>query len=250
MPTPTWKGSTAVQPQPGYPRFRRDARGIAVTMQYRGPYATLRTYGPAIGDDIVLGAFELEPDDEIVFCESVDCQPDGAGEAGPGTLTVVYSNVPNSGGLLVASTTTIEVDFAAVERPLLLHPRYCTGGAKALDTAARKKVETWEADKSAANYAALTAEGLDYAAKVLKGTTSYLVGAPIARKTTRSTTAPTVSSVGTRSATAPVSGAPSGYQWLKIADRAVRQAPASGWERVEEWQGAKEIDADLYTGVI
>jgi hypothetical protein len=180
----------------------------------------------------------------------VECQPDGAGEDGPGTLTVVYTNVPNSGAVLAADNTTIEVDFAAVERPLLTHPRYCTGGVKALDTAARRKVELWEADKSAANYGALTADGLDYAAKVLKGVTSYLVGAPIARKTTRSTSAPTVSSVGTRSATAPVAGAPSGYQWLKIADRAVRQAPASGWERVEEWQGAKEIDADLYTGVI
>lgn len=250
MPTPTWKGSAAVHLQPDYPRFRRDARGATLTLVFGGPYSALQTYGPDIGDQITLGAFGYEPSGEIVYAESVECKPLGSGEDGPGQLTVVYTNVPTAGALLVGNTTTIEVDYVPTEKPLITHPRYATGGTKALTDADRRAIELWRAEPSDGNYEAASANAKDFIDKLRKGIESYLVGAPLARKTTRGTSAPTVSSVGTRSATAPVSGAPSGYEWLKTADRAIRQAPAMGWERVEEWTGAREVDADLYSGVI
>ncbi len=251
MSTPTWRGSTAVQLQPTYPRFRRDARGATLTLVFRGPYATLQTYGPDIGDAITLGAFDYTPIDEIVWADSVECQPDGAGDTGPGTLTVVYSNMPGSGGeSLIANLTTIEIDWTLTERPLITHSRYSTGGTDALTDDDRRKIELWKNEPSEANYLALSTSAQNFVGKLRKGIESYLVATPIARKTTRGTVAPTNSNCGTRSATAPVTGAPSGYQWLKTADRGIRQAPASGWERVEEWQGAKEVDADIYTGVI
>ncbi len=250
MPTPIWKGSIEIQLQPGFPRFRREARGATLTLQFRGPYTSLRTYGPNIGDGIVLSAFGYEPGYEVILADSVECQADGPGEDGAGTLTVTYSNLPNAGALLVAGSEMIEIDFSVLEKPLIQHPLFSTGGAWQLTDDDRKGIDTWRADQSTANYNACSTNGRRYLDKVKGGIESYVVGAPIARRTTRGASPPVVTSVGTRSPTAPVSGAPAGYEWLKTGDRAIRQAPAAGWERVEEWTGGKSVDSDLYTGII
>lgn len=248
MPSPVWKGSEVPELQPGYPRFRRDARGATLTLVFRGPIEDLRTYGPDIGDDVTLGAFDYAPSDEIIYADSVECVEDAGGA---GTLTIVYSNAPNSGGsALIANQTTIEVDYTPIERPLITHKRYVTGGTNALTDDDRRKIEVWRNEPSTANYNANSTNGKHFIDKLKKGIESYIIASPVARRTTRGTSAPAVNSVGTRSATAPVTGAPTGYEWLKTGDRALRQAPASGWERVEEWTGAREVDADLYDGVI
>lgn len=237
-----------MQLQPNSPKFKRDARGATLVFEFKGPMSLLKTYGPAIGDDITLGAFGYEPEEEIVYANSIECTPE-VGDDGPGTLVVVYTNVPDAGWqLLVGNQTTVEVDCVLQERPLVQHPRYCTGGANALTDTDRANIQKWRDGEVA--YATLSTNAKHFADKVKKGIESYFAPAPLTRKTTRGGSMPSVSSVGTRSATAPATGAPAGYEWLKSADRGIRQAPAMGWERVEEWLGAKEIDADLYTGVI
>lgn len=246
----TWRGTTAIKLQPTYPRFRRDAKGTTLTLLFRGPHSALKTYGPDIGDMLVLGAYDYLPEEEIVYANSVECQPDGGGDDGPGTLTVVYTNVPDAGYNLVASQTTLEIDWSLVEKPLITHPRYITGGTNALTDDDRRKIEIWKDTPSTPNYDACSANAKHFIGKLRKGIESYGVPAPISRKTTRNTAAPTVSNCGQRVTTAPIAGAPAGYQWLKTADRGIRQAPASGWERVEEWTGAREVDEDIYTGII
>lgn len=245
-----WRGSKEIKLQPTYPRFRHTAKGHTITLVFRGPYVDLRTYGPNINDAVTLGAFGYEPDDTLVFANSVECQPDAAGEDGPGTLTVIYTNGPDAGYHLAASSTMTEIDYTILEKPLAQHPIYSTGGTKALTDDDRKKIETWKNAPGTANYNANTANGKHFIDKLRLGIESYIVGAPLVRKTTRNTSPPSVSSVGTRSTGSPATGSPSGYQWLKTADRSIQQAPAAGWERVEEWTGAKLWDADLYTGVI
>lgn len=246
----TWKGTTAVKLQPTYPRFRLDAKGVTLTLVFRGPHSVLKTYGPDIGDMLDVSAFGYEPAGMIVFANSVDCQPDGGGDDGPGTLTVVYTNVPDSGALLANITETLEVDWSLVEKPLITHPRYIAGGANELTDEDRKKIDVWRAEPSTANYDACSTNAKHYIRKLRLGIESYGVPAPICRKTTGRTSAPTVSNCGQRVTSAPITGAPSGYQWLKTADRGVRSRGSNGWERVEEWTGAKTVDADLYTGVI
>ncbi|WP_414664906.1 hypothetical protein [Horticoccus sp. 23ND18S-11] len=253
MPTTVhskWRGSGGIFLAPTYPRFKRSARGSTLTFVFRGPYVDLRTYGPDTGDSITLGAFDFEPSGELVYANSVECQPDGAGEDGAGTLTVVYTNEGDAGVTLIANNTTVEVDWTLLERPLIQHSLYTTGGSKELTDDDRRKIQTWKDSPSTANYDACSANAKHFVGKLRKGIESYVVAAPVARLTERGTSAPTVSHCGQRSTTAPVSGAPSGYQWLQTGDRGIRQAPAAGWERVREWTGAKEIDADLYTGVI
>ena len=245
-----WRGSGGIHLAPTYPRFRRTARGATLTFLFRGPYVDLRTYGPDIGNSITISTFDFEPSGEVVYANSIECQPDSAGEDGPGSLVVTYSNEADAGNTLIANQTTVEVDWTLVEKPLIQHPRYTTGGVKVLTDDDRRKIEVWKNSPSTANYNACSDNAKDFITKLKKGIESYVVPAPVARQTQRGTSAPTVSNCGQRSTSAPVTGAPSGYQWLQTADRGIRQAPALGWERVKEWTGAKEIDEDIYTGVI
>lgn len=239
-----WRGAESIKLQPTYPRFKRTAKGAVLTLVFRGPYVDLRTYGPAIGDSITLGAFDYAPSDELVYANSAECQPDGAGEDGAGTLTVVYTNEADAGAVLTSSNITREIDWTLLEKPLIQHPRYATGGDKELTDADRKDIEAWRADPGTETYGALTDNAKDYVNKVRKGIENFVVPAPLVRKTTRGTSAPTVSACG--EIESPDGPHPSGYIWLKTADRGIRQAPASGWERVEEWTGAKSWDTDLY----
>jgi hypothetical protein len=239
-----WRGSEGIHLAPTYPRFRRSAKGATLTFVFHGPYVDLRTYGPDIGDDITLGAFDFTPSGEIVYANSIECQPDGAGEDGPGTLTVVYTNEADSGGVLIANNTIAEIDWTLVEKPLIEHSRYTSGGVKELTDDDRRRIEVWRNTPSTANYDACSANAKDFINKLRKGIESTVVPAPLARKTTRGVAAPTVSACGKRSSpTVPV---PTGYVWLKTGDRGLRQGPGLGWERVEEWTGAEAIDNDLY----
>lgn len=281
MPTTThsvWRGSDAIKLQPTYPRFRRTAKGDTLTLVFRGPYVDLRTYGPDLGDEIVLSAFDYEPGATVLFATAVECQPDGAGEDGAGTLTVVYSNEVDGGGEVIGAGGTLviyEVDWSALEKKLETHPRYnnttfAPYGFSAGTTSYTKNsggtgtiVDLWDLYKRAtdAERAALRGD-IDLGAAALvsmlddlmqkhgAGVEAYLVPAPVARKTTRGPGAGSAAACGGRTTSAPFAIAPSGYQWLKTADRIIRQGPSSTWEQVEEWTGAKAWSADLYGGIL
>lgn len=273
-----WRGAEGIKLQPTYPRFARTARGATLTLVFRGPYIDLRTYGPDIGDDIVLGAFDYAPAGEIVYADSVECQPDGAGEDGTGTLTVVYSNLPDSGGVLLhtgGSTVMEEVDWTVVEKRLETHPRYNNGafapyGFASGTTSFTKNSggnisisEFWKSFKDATEAERADLRGEippgavalfnmidDIAKKYFAGQESYVTSAPVARKTTRGPAAAVASACGARTTSAPFTTAPSGYQWLKTAHRSIRQGPSSTWEEVEEHTGAKLWDPDIYGSLI
>ena len=43
---------------------------------------------------------------------------------------------------------------------------------------------------------------------------------------------------------------PSGYEWLKTADRTLRHGLRVKYDRTEEWTGADYIDEDVYDTAI
>ncbi|MBI5770852.1 MAG: hypothetical protein HZA93_23950 [Verrucomicrobia bacterium] len=269
-----WRGAEAIKLQPTYPRFKRTAKGATLTLVFRGPYVDLRTYGPDIGDSITLSAFDYAPGAELVYAESVECQPDGAGEDGPGTLTIVYSN-ETSGFVVITSgepdSTTYEIESTTLEKRLETHPRYNggTGPYSAFGMNVEFQMNTtgetisvaefWDRFKGASSQGRKDLRGEippdagallelidELAVKFFRGQESYVVCAPIARKTSRSYAMPSVGGVGNLGDPSGFTGLPSGYQWLKTGDRGVRQGRRGKWERVEEWTGAKEWDIDLY----
>ena len=98
--------------------------------------------------------------------------------------------------------------------------------------------------------------------KFQQGEDSFILFTPFVRKTSRTYTPP--SDLGTQAglvflevpvddgdpfvppATGRIGGATVTWQWLKTADRYVRQALDGKWERVEEWTAAQYWDIDIY----
>jgi hypothetical protein len=92
----------------------------------------------------------------------------------------------------------------------------------------------------------LSTNAQDYAAKRLHGEEVYRIYAPVVRETSESLDDPDSTSCGLIQSPPDEANAPSGYTWQKSADRTTRTGPYGKYRRQREWQGAEQIDADIY----
>lgn len=162
-------------------------------------------------------------------------------EAGQGTLEITYEETmpasdrgdgggpPGSGNL-----TTIEVEWVELRLRLEEHPRY-TGLSTTLRQAIRKALD--EADPSPE----IEDLALELFSKLLRGQDSYSMAVPVVRRTSHRPSSLGIGGAWFRDN--PPAG-PSGWQYLKTADRITRTG--TDYIRVEEWTGAKTWDPDIY----
>ena len=155
------------------------------------------------------------------------------------TLTIVCATAP--------SAFYEEIDVGMIQRKIEYNPRY--RGQISIDQLWAIEATINASDQSQFNFFlglvtdSLAQELLD---KRMNGIDSYLEPAPIARRTTFFAWIIGVGGLlGFKQTPAFTRVAiPSGYEWLKTADRAILRPGAI--ERVEEWTGAKAWDDDLY----
>jgi hypothetical protein len=169
----------------------------------------------------------------------------------------------SGGGGPPTSGLTVELDWVAEQVDLLKHPRYRhPSGTKQLELEDLVNLQSWEAESDTAlkknfqyhkveglrtsEVATLSANAQDYATKKLRGQDSFRVYFPCVKRTTKISNPLAGEACGKKLTDLP-SGLPrpTGYQWMKTADRSVRSGSGK-WERREEWQGFLEIDADIY----
>ncbi len=253
-----WRGSTEIHEQPGSPKTSADSGAEKTVRSYRGPYAALKDFKPEIGETME----DLEDDDLKVV--SSELEPDGAGLDGPGTLVITLSKALDE--------VIEEIEIGGLEKPVESHPFYALiadsiwaryyrwdqepnpvlrGDLKYTYTVT---YDSYDEETGLASGGRVDKEyqgqlvGLiaGLASKKLRGTTHYIVPAPILRRSTYSNTKPTLGGMGKRVAEAPFENAPAGYQWLKTADRLIYRSNLNRWERTEEWTGADLWDPDLY----
>ena len=81
---------------------------------------------------------------------------------------------------------------------------------------------------------------------VLQGVDSFPLYAPVARRIRSYVGGPPPTSSAGLKETPPGAfpNLPTGWEWVKSADRAIRQARASRWTRTEEWTGADKVLVD------
>ncbi|BET67212.1 hypothetical protein ASA1KI_21300 [Opitutales bacterium ASA1] len=249
-----WKGSRDIHEDPRSPRREKSAQGLRVVRTFNGPFTSLVASEPTVGQE--MEGYEGVP------VLTVQTEPLDAGPSGPGRMVIVAGNDEAGGGGGVIGSEdiapTYEVEWTQLEKPLEQHPRYVSGGANALTDADLVDLDLWKQETTRALRIAFkytSADGTEVtlssnaqhlAAKVLRGQTSYFVPAPVARETTRSYTKPSTSTMGKRVSPPLGIGAPSGYEYVNSADRAIRQGRSGTWERVREWLGAEEWDHDIY----
>lgn len=228
-----WRGTEQMQEEPGSPHeiFMWDQ--WQATRRFRGKYTDLKANRPLAGQR--MGETEY-------YISKVELIKQAGGT---GLMIVHLNTLITSGTGGAANDITYEVEWMPIEKPLVAAPVFVSG-TYALDADDHEKIDVWQNERSAANYGALSANAKKFADKILEGIETFLLAAPVARKTTRSALKPTSSACGKRQTPANFPGLPQGYVWLKTADRAIKPGDNAPWERVEEWTGADKWDTDLY----
>ena len=147
-----------------------------------------------------------------------------------------------------------EVEMAQIEKPLICFPLFkpYAGQIQAWRYGPPELRAALKYDEGAGPQA-LAGNALKAAQLIQRGIESYLVFAPVARKTTHSSK-PSEKAFGKIGGRCGKIGSPPGklanmvagsWKWLKTADRA-EETSGGGSQRVEEWTGADEWEEDLY----
>jgi len=228
--------------KPNYPQIGITASTKQSDLLYIGPYATLLAAAPATG---------ASWGDYIGKVDTARIEPISGTNPLQGELTVTVSQEfqADGGGSTagVSGEISYEVEWTVVSRPLLEHPEFRTSGTYALSATDGEKIATWENNKTSANRTALSAAAEKYAKAVDLGIDTYDDFAPILSKTTTFTNGPpSTSTAGAKEGSTPSGfpNAPTGYEWIKSADRAVKAGKKNKWDRTEQWLGAKKIMVD------
>jgi hypothetical protein len=246
----TWIGSTTLTQTPDSPELvfgQTDQK----TYHYEGPYADALAAKKSAGD-----THEGLP---VVSCRVV--RKDGG--IGRVSITAETTDFHRPGE--ERALETYEVDAVDLERPLLSHPIYQTGGAQALtvtdlaDLEAWKTQTDWGASKNKPLYKynrytasgtwsviTLSAKAQHAAAKILRGVEAYSTSYPVARITSIADAVPSSGVINVYRTTKPFTACPSGYTWLKKVDRSSRSGRSGRWKRDIEYIGVPDLDLDLY----
>lgn len=225
-----------------HPAYRVSDKSVRTDIEYVGPFSTLNeTLSAELKRGLAWGDYPGRVTDiDIKGIEGTDL----------GELTVgVELEIPSDGDFGfdggVATGIAYEIDWVVVGRPLLEHPEFF-GGNYNLSTEDRIKVAEWEDEKTDAKYQALPAFGQKYAEGVMIGISSWDDFAPVLTKTTSYVGGPgPTSSAGAKES--PPEGfpnKPTGYEWVKSADRSLRSGSRDKWDRTEQWTGAKKVMVD------
>lgn len=213
------------------------------TIVKQGRYADLKTQVPAKGstyEGLTVVHSELSP-----------------ARGGMATLTITGtdSSASRYTGDNESPGIRYEVEFVQLEKPIMSHPKYSAYAGQIAawkdgDPALRAALKYEDSNH---DIQSLNGHAVDAAKLILKGVESYLVFAPVARRTTRSEK-PAVKAFGAVGRKAGKIDNPPGkllamvagsWKWLKTADRA-EEMSGGGSQRVEEWTGADEWEEDLY----
>jgi hypothetical protein len=227
--------------KPNYPQKGVTANAYQTDLIYIGPYSTLLSASPAVG--ALWG-------DYIGKVDTARIEPISGTNPLQGELTVtVTRDFEADGGGSTAGVDgeiTYELEWTVVSRPLLEHPEFRTG-TYALTATDGEEIATWQNAKTSTNRTALSAAAEKYAKAVDLGIDTYDDYAPILSKTTTYTNGPPSSSSAGEKDSNALTGfpnGPSGYEWIKSADRAVKAGKKNKWDRTEQWLGAKKIMVD------
>lgn len=245
-----WIGARKLTPVPGGVEVDTTDTTTAV-LQFHGPYELCVAQKPNRGS-LVAGYSGMRVDRSVVR---------KAKAPGFGEITVYLSKADEADG--EGAEPLQEVYWLQVERDLIQHPRYQSGGAKALSTANQQQIALWmeqtnptkkqsfiweekNAQGAVVNYGTLSAAAQDFAGKILKGIDSYLEFTPVATSITFSRTKPSTTRTCGKRVSKPFSACPDGYVWLRTEDRHGRTGRHGKWQRTQSWTGALAWDTDLY----
>ena len=245
--------------RPGYPKLVVDVNSSRWTYVFRGLTATLAPLRPGVNGAFTggLGIVEktgIEPLDNPLYSEV--------------TVETVQNYTMTTVQVTDDQFPYFEIDQVQTEKSLKQHPAFIDFTPaqwsevkkwdEEIDNDQRQLFKFWPRDDDGKKTGpvetltgTLTSGAKGFAVLRLKGVEAFLDFSPVVRKTTkyRGSVAPSAADTGQK-VTAPAY-APTGYEWLKTADRVSKTGTKSlEWTRQEEWTGQRKwlLDKDnLYT---
>lgn len=245
--------------RPGFPKESLDENSYRNTIEYVGLYKDIQKAKCRVG--IQWGSYPG-------LVQSAVAEPiEGTEHA---ILTVVVERKFEKGdypggGSGTKIETNEEVDWVDVQRSLYEHPAFRVGGGGAFelngeDVAAikaweknpypeYKKIYTYSKDgyKSGVSAASptLSDKAKMFARGLEQGLEYWVDKAPVARLTEiYSGGPPPEGSAGQKEDPSGFANVPSGYEWIRTADRGTRSGGQTKWKRSIEWVGAKKVLID------
>lgn len=201
----------------------------------RGKFADLAAIQPAKGVELVTGF--------VVEQSTLEGEKGGMGKL---VISLREKDVSTTGGKpLGAIESTIEVDMAQLERPLMAKDGLSDGTPVAIEKWRNADLDDRVLYKYKEGESTITldTEAIKYAKLILKGIETFLEFAPVVTRMSTYKSRPDPKDIG-KIDTPPVT-VPGTWQYLKTADRCVQQADKK-YCRTEQWTGAKEWSTDLY----
>lgn len=228
-----YKGNTAVRETwESGAIIRGDVDRIEIVKT--GKFADLQAVLPAKGAELVTGY--------TVEIAKLDPRKGGMGRL---SITLVEKDTTSGTVPVGALSSTIEIDMAQLEKPILTMSDY---------SAYAPEIELWKASSAAqrSQYKYTDAAGAEQtlagnalvvAQLALKGVESYLAFNPVITRVSIYKSRPTPANYG-KIDTPPVT-APGTWVYLKTGDRIV-QGTDKKYTRTEQWTGADEWATELY----
>jgi hypothetical protein len=229
--------------KPNFPAKGVSGGSYETRLEYIGPHATMEAASPEVGD--TWGLYEG-------LVETVSLVPISGTSPLQAELVVTMSrSFESSGGGAgtgTATEITYEIEWATVQRPLKEHPAFRAGSYYELYPSDHEAIAKWEDEKTASNRGALSSNAERYAKGIDLGIQTYDDFAPVAIKTTTYVNGPpATSTAGAKEAPAGFPNLPTGYEWVKSADRSLKAGKKNKWERSEQWMGALKVLVDKNT---
>lgn len=249
MATARTRGDTTIRERPDSPEWDFNTQRITCTRTFEGMYADLLAGRPSIGSTMM--GYENLCVEDVRIKRAV---------SGKATMAVILEVqiVPITNPPLPAQPV-YEIEWVQLERPIEQNPAFKTlfpdptGATQftADQLAALNNFTAWEnatdATSRSTAYAALTSDFQALAQKKMRGQTTYLLFAPIARITTLAREVTLATACGMTFSEVPgFTELPGGYQWLSTSDRSTRTGTYGKWQRVQEWTGADSWDSTIY----
>lgn len=221
---------------------------LSAALEYQGPYELCLANRPARG--AIMPGFAGMAVDRTVVRRS---QAPGFGELS------VYLSADTDDDTEGTGDPITEIYWLEVEKDLYEHDLFIS-----LGRADRRRIELWKQQDDPTKYDSYTWERLSttgavlatgtlsgsalaYAAKFAVGIDSFLFYTPVATLTTFSRAKPSAVRVcGKRITGKPFAACPSGYTWLRTADRHTRSGRHGKWQRTQTFTGGVNVDTSLY----
>lgn len=238
--------------QEGFPKITNDERSYRTQLRYIDDYWKLEQFNPPANS--TWGLY-----DGRVASSRLDPITGTNPLKGILEVTCEYfydSSVNASGG--TAREVTFEVEWVMFQRSMYEHPEFAIGGGGTYQLTSYDiaGIEAWKNQtdpalrerylwQGATSPQPLSTNAKMFARGIELGQEFYEDYAPVIRRIINYTGAtPSSTDAGDKGGEPSFPGKPSGYEWRKIADRAVQVDGQTRWNRVEEWIGAEEVLTD------